>query len=219
MSHNFFINSHNFFPINISKNTFMYTYRKLTEELQKDIVKQRQLLRRPWHAPPHFNDGEKLYLITAANYEPRALMNTNSRLNEFYQILVLNLSRQTWASIHAWVILPNHYHILAKFDLGLFRKWIHKIHNKTSTKWNREDQKYKRKVWFRFSDRAIRGERHYYTTLNYIHSNPVKHNHVRKADEWKWSSVHYYLEEYGRESLISWWRKCSIANYGMGWDD
>ena len=146
-------------------------------------------------------------------------MNTESRLDEFYEILVLNLSRQTWADIRAWVVLPNHYHILTKVDLEMFRRWIHRVHNKTSTKWNREDKQHKRRVWFRFSDRAIRGERHYYATVNYIHSNPVKHRYVLKAGEWKWSSFNNYLQEYGLERLINWWRAYPVNNYGKGWDD
>ncbi len=79
-------------------------------------------------------------------------------------------------TICAWVILSNHYHLLVhvgNFDVlsDLFRR----IHGATARQWNLEENVTKRKIWYRWSDRAIRSERHYYTTVNYIHYNPVKH--------------------------------------------
>ncbi len=75
------------------------------------------------------------------------------------------------------------------------------------------------KVWYRFSDRAIRSERHYQATLNYIHYNPVKHNCVDSPYDWNESSLHWYLEVYGREWLRDGWVNYPVRDYGKGWDD
>ena len=56
--------------------------------------------------------------------------------------------------------------------------------------WNREDGIPNRKVWYRFSDRGMRSEGHFFASINYIHANPVKHGYVEKATEWPWSSLH-----------------------------
>ncbi|MFQ5652783.1 MAG: transposase [bacterium] len=121
--------------------------------------------------------------------------------------------------IVAWVVLPNHYHLVADVDLALFGPWTGRLHNGKSTQWNREDNSLGRKVWYRCSDRKIRGEGHYYASLNYLHFNPVKHKYVEEAGDWPWSSLHTYLETVGREKLNEWWRKYPIRKYGKGWDD
>ena len=75
-----------------------------------------------------------------------------------------------------------------------------------------------RKVWYRWCDRAIRSERHYYTTLNYIHYNPVKHSLVKSPYEWVESSVHWYLQAYGRQWLRDSWTQYPVQDYGSDWD-
>lgn len=49
--------------------------------------------------------------------------------------------------------------------------------------------------------------------------NPVKHDYVKKWQEWPWSSVHGYLEKYGREKIEEIWYKYPLKNYGKGWVD
>ena len=64
----------------------------------------------------------------------------------------------------------------------------------------------------------MRSERHYFTTLNYIHNNPVKHGYVDKWGDWAYSSFHWYLENKGRDWLIELWREYPVLNYGDKWD-
>jgi putative transposase len=119
----------------------------------------------------------------------------------------------------AWVVLPNHYHLLMEGDLRVFARRIARLHNGTATQWNREDGTPRRKVWHRFSDRIIRSERHYYASLNYIHANPVRHGRVARAADWAWSSLSMYMEIVGSEELADWWRRYPVGEYGKGWDD
>jgi putative transposase len=122
-------------------------------------------------------------------------------------------------TICAWVILPNHYHLLVQvvnFDAlsDLFRQ----IHGNTSRQWNLEDNVTKRKIWYSWSDRMIRSERHYCTTLNYIHYNPVKHGFATSPYDWGENSVHWYLQVYGRQWLRDCWAKYPVRDYGKDWD-
>jgi len=81
--------------------------------------------------------------------------------------------------ILAWVILPNHYHILTTtVDFKWLSQELRLIHGRLARQWNLEDN-LSGQVWHSYADRAIRSERHYYATLNYIHYNPVKHNWVK----------------------------------------
>ena len=83
---------------------------------------------------------------------------------------------------------------------------------------NRRDDKTGRQCWFRAQDRCMRSKRHYLTTINYIHNNPVKHGYVDKWVEWPYSSFHWYLENKGRDWLIDTWREYPVLNYGDTWD-
>ncbi len=84
---------------------------------------------------------------------------------------------------------------------------------------NAEDHARGRQVWCRCQDRIMRSERHFYTSINYIHNNPVKHGYVKKWQEWPWSSVHWYLQEKTRDWLLDLWRQYPVLDYGKGWDD
>ncbi len=83
---------------------------------------------------------------------------------------------------------------------------------------NKQDGIQGRRVWYRSQDRVMRSRRHFFTSLNYIHNNAVKHGYVKKWQDWAFSSVHWYLEHKGREWLLDLWREYPVLNYGEKWD-
>lgn len=197
----------------------MYAYRKLDPAEQQEVLRDRKQRHLPWHTPPHFGEGEDLYLLTAACFDHSPIMESESRRDSFAQELISGLGGESWADVRAWVVLPNHYHVLARVDLPFYRRWIGRLHNSTSTRWNGEDKTRGRRVWYRFADRRVRGERHYYASINYVHANPVRHGWVRNAAAWRWSSLPAYMATYGRDVLAEWWKAYPVAGYGKGWDE
>ena len=195
----------------------MYEYRGMTEAKRAKVLANRKLHLHPWHAPPHFEQTRGVYIVSAACYEHRPLMATKMRRTEWETNIIDRLPENI--DIHAWVVLPNHYHLLIEGDLAVFAHRIARLHNGFATRWNLEDKTPGRKVWHRFSDRLIRSEKHYYASLNYIHANPVKHGHAATADAWKWSSLPLYMDTIGRERLAEWWREYPVGDYGKGWDE
>jgi len=197
----------------------MYEYRKLSPQGRKELVQQRIARGYPPHSPPHPIRDQPCYLLTATCYEHACHMAPPVRRRQVLDMLFEQFILQG-IEIPAWVILPNHYHLLVHvtdFDAlsGIFRM----VHGPTSRQWNLEDNALGRKVWYRFSDRAIRSERHYYATVNYIHNNPVKHGWVESPTDWKESSIHWYLENEGEEWVRNLWEQYPVRDYGRGWDD
>jgi putative transposase len=92
------------------------------------------------------------------------------------------------------------------------------MHGRTSKAINEEDGSRGRKNWYRCQDRIIQSERHFWTTVNYIHHNPVKHGYVEKWQDWPFSSVHWYLETKGRPWLYETWEEYPLRGYGDKWD-
>ncbi len=197
----------------------MYEYSKLSSEERKQLVEERLALGHPPHSPPHPIRDQLYYLFTAACYEHKHHMSVGVRRKQILDLLFEQFTKMGM-EIQGWVVLSNHYHLLVRvIDFEETGAIFGRVHGSTSYLWNREESTVGRKVWYRFADRAIRSERHYYTTLNYIHNNPVKHNAVASPYDWAESSVHWYLEQHGREWLRSLWTTYPLRDYGKGWDD
>jgi putative transposase len=197
----------------------MYEYRKLTPEQRAELVDQRLAQGHPPHSPPHTVRDEPIYLLAATCFEHLSHMQLQDRrtqvLDALFQLFLTN-----GVNIHAWVVLPNHYHLLAYVTAfsslgGIFRL----VHGPTARYWNQEYNHPGRRVWYRFTDRAIRSPRHYVTTLNYIHYNPVKHGWAQSPYDWEESSVYLYLEHLGHDWLRDAWVRYPVRDYGRGWED
>ncbi|MEH2001507.1 MAG: transposase [Nostoc sp.] len=119
-------------------NKSMYEYRKLTAEQKAELVKYRLSQGYPPHSPPHEVRDKQFYLLTVACYEHQCHIHTESRRQQLLDMIFhrfggsVNEERSAEAlttnlRICAWVVLPNHYHLLVdveNFDvLGeLFRR-------------------------------------------------------------------------------------------------
>jgi putative transposase len=197
----------------------MYEYRRLTPDQRQSLVEERRLRGHPPHQPPHLGLGQTLYLLTAACYEHYAHMHTPQRRQVVLDLLFEQLI-QCGMEVQAWVVLTNHYHLLVHVtEFEALGEIFRQVHGRTSHNWNKEEHTQGRKVWYRYSDRAIRSKGHYYTTLNYIHYNPVKHKLVDSPYDWPWSSVHWYQESNGRAWLQDLWRRYPPREYGKTWDE
>jgi putative transposase len=122
-------------------------------------------------------------------------------------------------AVHAWCVLPNHYHALVQCDdLKRIFSALGQFHGRTSFVWNAEEKSKGRKVFYRATDRAMRSERHFWATMNYIHNNPVHHGYVKRWTEWPWSSADNFLEAVGREEAQRLWRAYPLHDFGAKWD-
>ncbi len=107
--------------------------------------------------------------------------------------------------IPAYVILPDHLHLMMSLPendhdysirwrmlKGFFSKQIQRSELiSTARKKKRERGIWQRRFW----EHLIRDEKDYEHHVNYIHYNPVKHGYVKKASDWKYSSIHSYLQK------------------------
>ncbi len=197
-----------------------YESRSLTDQERAELIRVRRARGFPLHAPPHpFRDGGA-YLITAANYLHQPFLVLPERRSDLEARLCEALAR-AGIDLHAWVMLPNHYHFLIELPrLELLAPVLKRLHGGTSLEWNRAEKRPGRRVWYRYHDRKIRNEAHFMQALNYIHANPAKHGYVKQAGKWPWSSLAAYREVEGLGWLADQWRQFRPADdFGSGWDD
>jgi putative transposase len=122
--------------------------------------------------------------------------------------------------VFAWCVLPNHYHALVEApDILLLLRELGRLHGRTSHAWNGEENTRGRKVFFRTVERAMRSDRHFWATLNYVHHNPVHHGYVSRWTDWPWSSATAYLAQTGTTEAARIWLDYPLRDYGQGWDD
>ena len=112
-------------------------------------------------------------------------------------------------NIVAWVVLPEHMHAIWRMpdhDSDYSKRWrLIKQRFSKSIDWqdalipSRRD-KGERNIWQRrFWEHQIRDKRDLQNHVDYVHINPVKHGHVAKASDWRYSSIHRYI----RQGLIA----------------
>ena len=198
-----------------------YEYRKLSPKEREEIVNYRRERGYPLHAPPHPFREAGAYLISAANFEHKPVMNSASRRTVF-ETGLLKTFNEIADEIIAWVVLPNHYHILLHVQsLNHVSAALKQLHGTMSREWNIEDElTSKRRVWYKFADTYIRNDAHLRLAFNYIHYNPVKHGYIKDPFEWLWSSLSLYHDDMGRDWLRDHWRTYTpLDAFGRGWDD
>jgi putative transposase len=97
----------------------------------------------------------------------------------------------------AWVIMPNHVHVLVEIWNTPMSKLVHSW-KKLATNfvnarldrtgsWWQED----------YFDRYMRDEAHFLKTVHYIEWNPVKAGLVKETKQWLWSSAKWRPDGYG----------------------
>ena len=97
--------------------------------------------------------------------------------------VLLGVLGQRDAQIHAWCVLPNHYHALIETNAILeVLADLGRMHGRLSFDWNGEEQTRGRQVWCGAVERYMRNDRHFWATINYVHNNPVRHGYVRSEE-------------------------------------
>jgi putative transposase len=196
----------------------VYDYRKMTPAEKEHTLQSRRERGAPLHAPPHLLGVAGEYLISAACYEHRPIFEQPKDLSWLADEVLESLD-SAQLPCAARVFLPNHYHVLLQTeDLRIASEVLRLLHSRMATAINGRQHQRGRQVWYRFSDRLIRSERHHWATVNYIHFNPVKHGYVDRPEDWPWSSVHTYVATYGESWIAQTWAAYPIGDYGKGWD-
>jgi len=93
-------------------------------------------------------------------------------------------------SMHAWVIMPNHVHLLLSVNRQYSLPTIIKNFKSYTARETNNLLGRTGSFWFRdYYDRYIRNEKHYTTVINYIEYNPVHAGLCQAPEHWAFSSA------------------------------
>lgn len=97
-------------------------------------------------------------------------------------------------AIHAWVLMDNHFHLLAtpgteaglpKLMQAVGRRYVQQFnrrHRRTGTLWEG-----------RYRATVVQDDRYLLTCMAYIDLNPVRAGLVQRPADWRWSSHRHYI--------------------------
>jgi putative transposase len=105
---------------------------------------------------------------------------------------ILELASEKEIILYAYVIMPDHIHLLIKPVKYGISKTMQLIKGRASRKIN------KGSFWQKgFFDFTILTDKKFQEKYNYIHYNPVKKDLVIRAEDYKYSSAREYKIKYG----------------------
>ncbi len=110
-------------------------------------------------------------------------------------------------SLVAWVVMPNHIHVLFQPVNGwsvakIVASWKKFTARRICDYLREANQEIGAPgIWHReYWDRAIRNDRHFQQTREYIHLNPVKAGLVASEEDWPWSSASKVIGKASQET-------------------
>ncbi len=176
--------------------------------------------------PTRYNDPGHAHYLTFSCHNRLKLFKELS----ICELFISNLERircQTQTLLWAYVIMPDHVHLLIdlqdKLSVSKYLQSLKKTVSYQAIRWIQENKPrwipyiqtvQRGKSVFRFwlpgggYDRNIYGDQTLLKTMNYIHNNPVRAGLVEKPTDWKWSSAKFWeFEEPDpiRLDIPPWW--------------
>lgn len=158
------------------------------------------------HTPAHLFLDDMPYFITGAIYLRRPLLKGANLKDRFIETLRESFTRYGW-TLNDWVVLDDHYHLLAHSGVGTQMTRLMRYIHGTSSHYIHQATGCELPVWWNFWDYCPRGEHEYRTRQNYLFNNPVKHGYVSDLKDYPFSSFPALLLSQGREPLARQFRQ------------
>ncbi len=142
--------------------------------------------------PPRTDVGDEMYHVINRSNGRVPIFHTDADYLDFEHLLT-EIQETLDMRILAYVIMPNHWHLLLyprlDKDLSKALQWLGTTH--ATRHHARHNTIGNGHVYQgRYKSFVIGDETHLLTVLKYIERNPVRANLVKRAEDWKWGSAH-----------------------------
>ena len=128
-------------------------------------------------------------MVTAGTYRKEHIFRTEEALDMFVGSLKVLTSRYEW-DLFGYAAFSNHYHFVATSESPQnLNALIRHLHSETSRLINAATGQEGRKVWHQYWDTYLDDSRAFYSRLNYVLENPVRHGLVKRSHDYRWCSA------------------------------
>jgi len=160
--------------------------------------------------------GEYVYhVLNRAN--ARVQIFDNNKDYQLFESILIEAKDKFDMRILAYCIMPNHWHLVLypkkDGDLAKFMGWVTNTHTR---RWHTVKETIGQGHLYqgRYKSFVCQDDIHFLTLVRYVERNALKANLIKKAENWKWSSV--WRREKGTEKekeLLSEWPIVIPQNY------
>jgi len=150
-------------------------------------------------------------------YVYHVLNRANARMTIFekdddyaaFEAVLAEAVERTAMRLLAYCVMPNHWHLVVwprkEGELSRFVGWLTLTHTQ---RWHahRRSTGSGHVYQGRFKSFPIQENEHYYTVARYVERNAMRAKLVRRAEQWRWSSLYRWLHGSApeRELLAAW---------------
>jgi len=140
----------------------------------------------------YFRSGDWVFLTHVTN-QRRPILAEHAA--DFLDTLTIQC-RRAEVQRYAWVILPDHVHLLLESGAADVSSLTRRIKLAFSVRYRIAHNQTSGRLWqLRFYDHIIRDQEDLNRHVDYIHYNPVKHGYVKDPFAWEWSSLGRFFAE------------------------
>lgn len=137
-----------------------------------------------YHLMSRGNDGQEIYF---SDNDRRRFLETLSEMSERFEV-----------EIFAYVLMPNHYHLLVQTRRANLKKAMQWLGTTYTRRFNNRHSRAGHLFQGRYKSILIENDAYLMQLSCYIHRNPLKAGIVKRLMDYAWSSYGVYA--YGRNS-------------------
>jgi len=158
---------------------------------------------------------DALYHITARGNRRERIFASDVDRARFLEIVARSLAR-FGVEVHAYVLLPNHFHLLVRTRRANLSRWMHAVMVTYTISFNRRHDKVGHLFQGRYKSLLVEGGSYLLGLSRYLHLNPVRGRVIGRGNprerrerlrKYRWSSYRGYAglsrqEEFVTEELV-----------------
>ena len=133
------------------------------------------------------------YHITSRGNEQRVIFKSQRDRKKFLSYLESATQRYD-ARIHAYCLMDNHYHLLIETPSGNLPQIMRHINGAYTTYFNVKHKRSGHLLQGRYKAILVEMDIYAKELSRYIHLNPLRAGMVELPEEYKWSSLPFYLK-------------------------
>ena len=127
-------------------------------------------------------------------------------------LTLLQGSAELWEiKLHAYSLMPNHYHLLIETPLGNLSRAMRHINGVYTQRYNRHHKRDGHLFRGRYKAILVEDDAYLVELVRYIHQNPVASKLVKEPEAHAWTSHRHYLKD-GKAPWLS--TDCMLSYFG-----
>lgn len=137
--------------------------------------------------PLRLDHADATWHVTARGNERKPIYRDDEDYTGFLDVLGAVVRRFRW-DLHAYVLMPNHYHLLLATPAPTLSQGMRQLGGVYSQRFNRRWSRCGHLFQGRFFSLHVERDTHLLELTRYLALNPVRAGLVREPAEWRWSS-------------------------------